>query len=91
MMRLLAAVSLGTALALAGCGETSQQVSYTKGRYAGKPDTPAWISTPVSRPRTCVVCDSPERTSRQVGALFNGWFCWRWTCDSFAAGLSAAA
>ena len=42
MMRLMAAVMLGAALALAGCGEKSQQVSYSKGRYAGKPDTPAW-------------------------------------------------
>lgn len=41
-MRLLAAVSLGATLALAGCGEKSQQVSYSKGRYAGKPDSPAW-------------------------------------------------
>ena len=42
MMRLLRAVLLGAALVLAGCGERSQQVSYSKGRYAGKPDTPAW-------------------------------------------------
>jgi len=42
MKRLVAAVLLGTTLALAGCGERSQQVSYSKGRYAGKPDTPAW-------------------------------------------------
>ena len=42
MMRVLPAVLLGAALALAGCGEKSQQVSYSKGRYAGKPDTPAW-------------------------------------------------
>ncbi len=42
MMHVLPAVLLGAALALAGCGEKSQQVSYSKGRYAGKPDTPAW-------------------------------------------------
>jgi hypothetical protein len=41
-MRVLPAVLLGAALALAGCGEKSQQVSYSNGRYAGKPDTPAW-------------------------------------------------
>ncbi|HEV8260231.1 MAG TPA: hypothetical protein VGQ19_05675 [Burkholderiales bacterium] len=41
MTRAMAAVLLG-ALALAGCGEKTQQVSYSKGRYAGKPDTPAW-------------------------------------------------
>lgn len=42
MTRLLPAVMLGAALVLAGCGERSQQLSYSKGRYAGKPDTPAW-------------------------------------------------
>ena len=42
MMGLLPAVLLGAALVLAGCGERSQQVSYNKGRYAGKADTPAW-------------------------------------------------
>ncbi len=42
MMRVWPAVLLGAALVLAGCGEKSQQVSYSKGRYAGKPDTPAW-------------------------------------------------
>lgn len=43
MMRLSpAAALLGAVLALAGCGEKSQEFSYGKGRYAGKPDTPAW-------------------------------------------------
>ncbi len=27
---------------LAGCGEPPQNVQYEDGRYAGKPDTPAW-------------------------------------------------
>jgi len=27
---------------LSGCGEPSQSVQYQDGRYAGKPDTPAW-------------------------------------------------
>ena len=25
-----------------GCGEPSQEAQYQDGRYAGKPDTPAW-------------------------------------------------
>jgi hypothetical protein len=29
-------------LALAGCAEPSQSVQYRSGKYAGKPDTPAW-------------------------------------------------
>jgi hypothetical protein len=28
--------------AFAGCGELSQSVQYSGGKYAGKPDTPAW-------------------------------------------------
>ena len=27
-----------------GCSEPSQNVQYKDGRYAGKPDTPAWDS-----------------------------------------------
>jgi hypothetical protein len=30
------------AVAVAGCGERPQHYSYEDGRYAGKPDTPAW-------------------------------------------------
>ncbi len=52
MRRLVAAVLLGTMLALAGCGEKSQQVSYSKGRYAGKPDTPAWAGDEFKHSRT---------------------------------------
>lgn len=33
---------IGLAVGLCGCGETSQTYSHHKGRYAGKPDTPAW-------------------------------------------------
>ena len=29
---------------LAGCSEPSQNVQYEGGKYAGKPDTPAWQS-----------------------------------------------
>jgi hypothetical protein len=32
------------AVLLAGCGETPQTVHYQGGKYAGKPDTPAWLS-----------------------------------------------
>jgi outer membrane protein assembly factor BamE (lipoprotein component of BamABCDE complex) len=31
-------------VALSGCSEPSQSVEYRDGRYAGKPDTPAWDS-----------------------------------------------
>jgi hypothetical protein len=32
------------AAALTACGETPQSVQYRDGKYAGKPDTPAWKS-----------------------------------------------
>jgi hypothetical protein len=35
-------VAVLLALAIAGCGERPQHYSYDEGRYAGKPDTPAW-------------------------------------------------
>lgn len=41
-MRLAAALLIGLTLGLSGCGEKSQGYSYKNGRYAGKPDTPAW-------------------------------------------------
>lgn len=42
-MRLLVAwVTVLTAGVLLGCGEPSQNVVYEGGRYAGKPDSPAW-------------------------------------------------
>ncbi len=34
-------VVLGAGM-LTGCGEPSQNVEYEDGRYAGKPDAPAW-------------------------------------------------
>ncbi|MDE2359802.1 MAG: hypothetical protein KGL70_10505 [Betaproteobacteria bacterium] len=36
---MLAAVA---AIALAGCGERPQVISYKQGTYQGKPDTPPW-------------------------------------------------
>ena len=41
----LAIVSVAT-LALAGCGERPQVISYKQGTYQGKPDTPAYQSAP---------------------------------------------
>ena len=44
-MRLIVASILVIAAGIqAGCGEPSQNVQYEGGRYAGKPDTPAWQS-----------------------------------------------
>jgi hypothetical protein len=40
----MAAIAALLALALAACGERSQSVQYRGGKYAGKPDTPAWKS-----------------------------------------------
>ncbi len=42
-MRLIVACALVLAAGFqAGCGEPSQNVQYEDGRYAGKPDAPAW-------------------------------------------------
>lgn len=35
----------------AGCGEPSQNVAYEGGRYAGKPDAPAWQGDPFNGSR----------------------------------------
>ncbi|MEX0957946.1 MAG: hypothetical protein WDZ63_01520 [Burkholderiales bacterium] len=34
--------ALGLTLLLSACGERPQHYAYEDGRYAGKPDTPAW-------------------------------------------------
>jgi hypothetical protein len=39
---IIASILLLAAGIQAGCSEPSQNVQYEKGRYAGKPDTPAW-------------------------------------------------
>ena len=43
---LLAIGAAVVALALAGCGERPQVISYKQGKYQGKPDTPAYSSAP---------------------------------------------
>jgi len=40
----LASILIGAAGILAGCSEPSQNVMYEGGKYAGKPDAPAWQS-----------------------------------------------
>ncbi len=41
-------IALVAALALAACGERPQVVNYKQGKYAGKPDTPAYQNAPYS-------------------------------------------
>jgi hypothetical protein len=38
-------------LALAACGERPQVVNYKQGKYAGKPDTPAYQNAPYNGDR----------------------------------------
>lgn len=45
----VAAVAL--ALVLAACGERPQVVNYKQGKYAGKPDTPAYAAAPYNGDR----------------------------------------
>jgi len=35
-------------LALAGCGEREQVTEFKRGKYQGKPDTPAWDNAPLT-------------------------------------------
>ena len=42
MRLIVSCVAVAVAGMLAGCGEPSQNVVYEGGKYAGKPDTPAW-------------------------------------------------
>ena len=42
----LAIGAAAVALALAGCGERPQVISYKQGEYQGKPDTPAYSNAP---------------------------------------------
>ena len=42
----LAAATAALALAVAGCGERPQVISYKQGTYQGKPDTPAFANAP---------------------------------------------
>ena len=43
---LLAIGAAVVALALAGCGERPQVISYKQGKYQGKPDSKPWESDP---------------------------------------------
>ncbi len=45
MKPILICVAALIVVAQTGCSEPSQSVQYQDGRYAGKPDTPAWEST----------------------------------------------
>jgi hypothetical protein len=47
----LVGVVLAAAFALAACGERPQVVNYKQGKYAGKPDTPAYQNAPYSGDR----------------------------------------
>jgi hypothetical protein len=47
----LIGVTLAALLALAACGERPQVVNYKQGKYAGKPDTPAYQAAPYNGDR----------------------------------------
>lgn len=48
-----------------GCSEPSQNVQYKDGRYAGKPDTPAWDSARFDHSREAWLKDLDRRTRLQ--------------------------
>ena len=50
-MSRLAVVGVALVLALAACGERPQVVNYKQGKYAGKPDTPAYQNAPYNGDR----------------------------------------
>ena len=65
-MRLIGAfVLVLTAGILAGCGEPSQNVQYEGGRYAGKPDSPAWQSETFNGSRDDWEAEIKKRTKLQ--------------------------
>lgn len=47
----LIGVMTAALLALAACGERPQVVNYKQGKYAGKPDTPAYQNAPYNGDR----------------------------------------
>lgn len=47
----LGAAALAAILALAACGERPQVANYKQGKYAGKPDTPAYDAAPYNGDR----------------------------------------
>jgi outer membrane protein assembly factor BamE (lipoprotein component of BamABCDE complex) len=52
-------------VALSGCSEPSQNVQYQDGRYAGKPDTPAWDSAEFDHSRETWLKALDRRTRLQ--------------------------
>jgi len=48
-----------------GCSEPSQNVEYRDGRYAGKPDTPAWESDKFDHSREVWLKEVDRRTRLQ--------------------------
>jgi len=50
---------------LAGCSEPSQNVQYEDGRYAGKPDTPAWQGDAFNGSRKVWEAEIKKRTKLQ--------------------------
>jgi len=47
----LIGLTVAAALAIAACGERPQVVNYKQGKYAGKPDTPAYQNAPYNGDR----------------------------------------
>jgi hypothetical protein len=47
----LVGLTVAAVLALAACSERPQVVNYKQGKYAGKPDTPAYQNAPYSGDR----------------------------------------
>jgi hypothetical protein len=47
----LIGLMVAAALAVAACGERPQVVNYKQGKYAGKPDTPAYQNAPYNGDR----------------------------------------
>ena len=47
----LIGLTVAAALAVAACGERPQVVNYKQGKYAGKPDTPAYQNAPYNGDR----------------------------------------
>ncbi len=64
MRPILASILIFAAGIQAGCGEPSQNVMYEDGRYAGKPDAPAWESDTFNGSR-----DAWEAEIKRRGAL----------------------
>jgi len=62
-------IATGAAILLivfqSGCSEPSQTVQYKDGRYAGKPDTPAWDSARFDHSREVWLKEVDRRTRLQ--------------------------